>query len=358
MDYQIEIKQIVDYPRCRIYRSFFRDLMEDRNIRTNGSSYLFYYMVLCSFANFRSLIVTDPKSELYGDFALYLEQHGYTVRVFNLIHPENSDSWNCLSEIDGQDTMAQLFCDVIIKNTSSKNETRFWADAELNILKAAVLYVYYGFPPEGRNIGQVYKLLTLNTEEELCSLFQMLPNTHPAKYPYSIFRRAQESVRNDVVSGLGIRLQVFQNELIRKITGHNEIDLTLPGKKKCAYFCITSDQDSTFDFLSSLFMSFVFIKLVRYADEQDGCKLPVPVHILADEIANGVLSQISQKRSARSVPGNYPSAVSCRISPRCRTDIRITSGRKLLAIVIHSYSLAVPISSLPNLSPTDPEMSV
>ena len=30
MDYQIEIKQIVDYPRCRIYRSFFRDLMEDR----------------------------------------------------------------------------------------------------------------------------------------------------------------------------------------------------------------------------------------------------------------------------------------------------------------------------------------
>ena len=105
------------------------------------------------------------------------------------------------------------------------------------------------FPPEGRNIGQVYKLLTLNTEEELCSLFQMLPNTHPAKYPYSIFRRAQESVRNDVVSGLGIRLQVFQNELIRQITGHNEIDLTLPGKEKCAYFCITSDQDSTFDFL-------------------------------------------------------------------------------------------------------------
>ena len=28
MDYQIEIKQIVDYPRCRIYRNFLRDLME------------------------------------------------------------------------------------------------------------------------------------------------------------------------------------------------------------------------------------------------------------------------------------------------------------------------------------------
>ena len=54
MDYQLEIKQIVDYPRCCIYREFIRTLMEDRNIRTKGSSYLFYYMTLCSYANFRS----------------------------------------------------------------------------------------------------------------------------------------------------------------------------------------------------------------------------------------------------------------------------------------------------------------
>ena len=54
MDYQLEVKQIVDYPRCRIYREFIRSLMEDRDIRTNGSSYLFYYMTLCSYANFRS----------------------------------------------------------------------------------------------------------------------------------------------------------------------------------------------------------------------------------------------------------------------------------------------------------------
>lgn len=54
MFYQLEIKQIVDYPRCRIYRDFLRNLMEDSDIRTNGSSYLFYYMVLCSYANFRT----------------------------------------------------------------------------------------------------------------------------------------------------------------------------------------------------------------------------------------------------------------------------------------------------------------
>lgn len=54
-DYQLEIKQIVDYPRCRIYREFIQTLLADRSIRTNnGCSGLFYFTVLCSFANFRT----------------------------------------------------------------------------------------------------------------------------------------------------------------------------------------------------------------------------------------------------------------------------------------------------------------
>lgn len=53
-EYQLEIKQIVDYPRCRIYREFVQTLIADRSIRTNGGSGLFYYTVLCSYANFRT----------------------------------------------------------------------------------------------------------------------------------------------------------------------------------------------------------------------------------------------------------------------------------------------------------------
>lgn len=54
LEYQLEIKQVVDYPRCRIYRQFIQTLMEDRNIRTGGGSGLFYYTVLCNYANFRT----------------------------------------------------------------------------------------------------------------------------------------------------------------------------------------------------------------------------------------------------------------------------------------------------------------
>ena len=181
-----------------------------------------------------SLIITDPKSELYSDLCLYLQENGYTVRVFNLINPENSDSWNCLAEIDGQEIMAQLFCDVIIRNTGSAKGDHFWDNSEMNLLKALVLYVDQGFPPEGKNIGQVYKLLTMNSEKELNSLFDMLPVTHPAKAPYNIFKQASDTVRSGVIIGLGTRLQVFQNKLIRQITSYNEINLTQPGREKCA----------------------------------------------------------------------------------------------------------------------------
>ena len=53
-EYQLELKQIVEYPRCRIYRQFIRTLMEDRSIRVSGGSGLFYFTVLCSYANFRT----------------------------------------------------------------------------------------------------------------------------------------------------------------------------------------------------------------------------------------------------------------------------------------------------------------
>lgn len=53
-EYQLELKQIVDYPRCRIYRQFVDLLIKDRSIRVGGISGLYYYTVLSCYANFRT----------------------------------------------------------------------------------------------------------------------------------------------------------------------------------------------------------------------------------------------------------------------------------------------------------------
>ena len=256
--------------------------------------------ILQSAARGESLVICDPKSELYEKSSEYLRDQGYCVKVFNLVNPENSDSWNCLSEVEGQELMAQLFVDVIIKNTINNGKgDHFWDSCEMNLLKALVLYVDQSYAEQNRNIGEVYRLLTLSGESDLDSLFENLPPTHPAKAPYSLYKQASDTVRSGVIIGLGSRLQVFQSELIKKITTRDEIDLELPGQERCAYFLVTSDQDSTFDFLASLFLSFCFIKLVRYADKNcEGGKLPVPVHVLGEELtACGTIPDLSRRLS-------------------------------------------------------------
>lgn len=54
MEYKLELKQIVDYPRCRMYRQFILNLIGNKKLRVNGNSHLYYYTVLCCYANFRT----------------------------------------------------------------------------------------------------------------------------------------------------------------------------------------------------------------------------------------------------------------------------------------------------------------
>lgn len=246
-----------------------------------------------------SMIVTDPKGELYGDMAKYLEERGYLVKVFNLVNPTASDAWNFLAETEGDEVMAQTLVDIIIKNTGSPKGDPFWDNSEANLLKALVLYVMHEYPEEKRIMGEVYRLLTMSSESGFNKMFGILPISHPAKAPYSIFKQAAESVRGGIIIGLGSRLQMFQNRQICAMTGYPDIDLSLPGHARCAYFCILSDQDTTFEFLSSLFFSFLFVKLVRYADQHgvDG-RLPVQVNFVCDEFPNiGTIPDFCKKIS-------------------------------------------------------------
>lgn len=235
-----------------------------------------------------SVIVTDPKSEMYNDLSELYKRHGYEVKVFNLVDPERSDSWNCMSDLKGDTLMAQVLSNVIIGNTSEGKGDRFWDNGELNLLKALVLLVDRDTTrdPSEKNLAAVYRLLTNTNEKQLARLFEQLQMDHPARAPYSLFAQSSETVRSGVISGLGTRLQVLQNEAVSRIISESDLDLTAPGYKKCAYFIILSDQDATMAFLSSLFFSFLFIKLVRFADCAPNSRCYVPVNLILDEFNN------------------------------------------------------------------------
>ncbi|MEZ0536016.1 VirD4-like conjugal transfer protein, CD1115 family [Caldicellulosiruptoraceae bacterium PP1] len=237
----------------------------------------------------QSMIITDPKGELYEDMATWLINQGYDVKALNLVNIQYSDRWNPLDVI--QDDMdATVFADTIIKNTQigvKKGGDPFWDRAEMNLLKALVLYVKEVRPPEEQNLGEVYKLLANTTMQNLQALFSNIPNDRASKMAYNIFAQANQTVQTGVIIGLGTRLQVFQNTLVQAMTAVSDIDLEKPKKDKVAYFCIMSDTHSAFDFISSLFFSFLFIKLVNLHDTTQDAEIRArEVYFILDEFPN------------------------------------------------------------------------
>ena len=53
-EYQLQIKQVVDYPRCRIYREFIHKLINDRSIRKTEAPAFFILLYFAAIANFRT----------------------------------------------------------------------------------------------------------------------------------------------------------------------------------------------------------------------------------------------------------------------------------------------------------------
>ena len=235
-----------------------------------------------------SVLISDPKSEMYNDTSELFRKNGYEVKVLNLVDPLHGDSWNCMADLNGNTMMAQVLTNVIIGNTSSGKGDHFWDNGEANLLKALVLYVDLdeSTPKEKKNLAQVYKLLTHQTEAQLSATFDALNPAHPAKAPYNLFAQSSPTVKQGIILGLGTRLQVLQNQAVKQLVSFSDIDLTAPGRRKCAYYIILSDQETSMAFLSSLFFSFLFIQLTRFADSSPDGKCPVPVNLILDEFNN------------------------------------------------------------------------
>lgn len=129
-------------------------------------------------------------------------------------------------------------------------------------------------------------------------MFKKLSPESPARMSYNIFASGSDTIKASVLTGLGTRLQSFQNEDLQNLTSDSDIDLTLPAQKPCIYYVVTSDVDSSNDFLVSLFFTFLFIKLVRYADSTSTGKCDVDVFCFLDEFCNiGTIPDFNKKIS-------------------------------------------------------------
>ena len=211
----------------------------------------------------------------------------------------HSDRWNPLGENEDI-TDIQTSSNVIISGTQKKKgKDDFWPRAEENLLKAFEFY-FLENKLEQNTLTDIYKIIANGNIEVLDNLFRSLPIDSPARMSYNIFASGSDTIKASVLTGLGTRLQAFQNKELQELTNDTDIDLTLPGKKPCIYYVISSDVDSSKDFIVSLFFTFLFIKLVKYADSRDDGRLENEVFFFLDEFANignEVIAEFNKKIS-------------------------------------------------------------
>ena len=221
-----------------------------------------------------SLVFTDPKGELYRKLTKYLETKGYDVKVFNLVNPTYSNAANFIKFVEDE-TDAQIFSQIVIEGTQLARKSggdEFWNRGEQNLLKALLLYVInYVEKEEDKSIGFIYDVLASGNIKQIDKLF--FDTSGPTRLSYNIYAQATDIVKQSVVTGLATRLQVFQTDKIKNITNKDEISFEDIGNKKTCVFVVTSDTNSAFDYLSTLFFTFLFIKLIKQADENPDGRL-------------------------------------------------------------------------------------
>ncbi len=239
--------------------------------------------------NGESVVLTDPKGELYTDTAYLFESHGYEIKVLNLVEIEKSDGWNPMVDVVSHSEKASILAKSLIINTGTgKSGDDFWDNVAENLLKGLILYVALdeNLTSEEKNLAEVYRLITMENENEFCLLLERLPGTHPAKEPFNTYLSSTESVRMSTRSGLAARLGILQEKQVKDFFSSADINLWNPAESKCVYYVITSDNDMSKNMITALFFTCLMRSVLSYADKQQDKKCVVPVNFVLDEFNN------------------------------------------------------------------------
>lgn len=250
-----------------------------------------------------SFIVTDPKGEIARACIPLLMQRGYVIKVFDLIDPSRSDSYNPFHYIRRDSDVFKLINN-FIQNTTPKNAHQndpFWEKSETALDAALMLYLLHEAPPEEQTMEMILTMIEYGAAKEdddsyqsaLDLLFEALeeetPN-HIALRQYRIFKQAAGKTAKSILVSAAVRLASFTLPEIQNITTFDSMELSMLGERKQAVFCIIPDSnDSSLNFLVGMLYTQAFQELYYQADKVHGGALPVPVRLMFDEFANVAL---------------------------------------------------------------------
>lgn len=254
-----------------------------------------------------SFVITDPKGLLVRETGKMLAEHGYKIKVFDLVNLKNSNQFNVFHYMHDELDIDRV-AEAIISGTkrSDNSGEDFWNQAEMLLMRALIGFLYFDGQVLGKyepNIAEVADLLrNIKREDEdtpsnVEIMFEELEKEIPGNYAcrqWELFNSNFEGkTMTSVLSVASSRFAVFDHDAIRNLTARDSMEMEKWQTEKTAVFIAIPETDKAYNFIATTMFTMMFRQLPKTADEiiQGTHKTCLPgdllhIRLILDEFAN------------------------------------------------------------------------
>ena len=268
-----------------------------------------------------SMIITDPKGEIYEENANMLREKGYNVVLLNFRNPQEGSGWNPLTlpynyyRNGNQDKAIELVDDLavnILYDENAQNQDPFWEKTSADYFAGLTLALFEDANPDEINLNSISLMSTLGEEK-----IKGTPNTYIKEYFNSKDPRstayvdasstlmAPTDTKASILSVFKQKIKLFASrENMSEMLSHSDFDMKDIGRKKTAVFIVIQDEKKTYHSLVTIFIKQCYETLIDVAQESPNGKLAYRTNFILDEFANmpplkDVTTMVTAARSRR-----------------------------------------------------------
>ena len=245
-----------------------------------------------------SMIISDPKGEIYEDNSGIMRELGYQIIILNFRDPQKGNCWNPYHlpykyQKEGNfDKANELLNDLSLNIVvDGQGQDPFWQNSAASYLTGLSLALFEDAPEEEININSVNLMMT--TGEDKYGASNYLKEYFHAKDPASPACinalgtvDAPNETKGGVVSVLKDKVKTLAvTKNLSEMLSKSDFEMDSIGEKPTAVFMIIQDEKTTYHSLATIFVKQCYESLINVA-QQHGGKLPVRTNFLLDEFAN------------------------------------------------------------------------
>ena len=247
-----------------------------------------------------SMVITDPKGEIYQYCGEYLKKQGYNIVILNFRDPEKGNSWNPLAlpymyyKQGNQDKDTEVLEDVslnILYDKSEGGDSAFWQKSAADYFSGLTMGLFMDAKEKEVNLNSINFMSTVGEERRgtktyIQEYFNLKGEASPAYIFASNTINAPNETKGGILSTFRQKIRLFSTkENLSEMLSYSDFDMRDIGNKKTAVFMIIHDEKKTYHGLMTIFIKQCYETLIDCA-QANGGKLTYRTNFILDEFAN------------------------------------------------------------------------